>query len=135
MKLPAHGKVLTAIVGSYPKPRYVYPRSGRSLLDSFGGNSRLLGEVIDVFVQDAPRLAAQMKDAAVQGDRQALASTAHALKGSPGLFSKGGPYERASRLVQAARAGELSGVLAECNEAETEVAELIKDLVEYRNTL
>ena len=30
------GKVLTAIVGSYPKPRYVYPRNGRSLLDSFG---------------------------------------------------------------------------------------------------
>jgi 5-methyltetrahydropteroyltriglutamate--homocysteine methyltransferase len=28
--------VLTAIVGSYPKPRYVYPRNGRSLLDSFG---------------------------------------------------------------------------------------------------
>jgi 5-methyltetrahydropteroyltriglutamate--homocysteine methyltransferase len=30
------GKVLTAIVGSYPKPRYVYPQNGRSLLDSFG---------------------------------------------------------------------------------------------------
>ena len=30
------GKVLTALVGSYPKPRYVYPRNGRSLLDSFG---------------------------------------------------------------------------------------------------
>jgi 5-methyltetrahydropteroyltriglutamate--homocysteine methyltransferase len=28
--------VLTAIVGSYPKPRYVYPKNGRSLLDSFG---------------------------------------------------------------------------------------------------
>jgi 5-methyltetrahydropteroyltriglutamate--homocysteine methyltransferase len=27
---------LTAIVGSYPKPRYIYPRNGRSLLDSFG---------------------------------------------------------------------------------------------------
>jgi 5-methyltetrahydropteroyltriglutamate--homocysteine methyltransferase len=36
MKLSAHGGVLTAIVGSYPKPRYVYPRNGRSLLDSFG---------------------------------------------------------------------------------------------------
>lgn len=36
MKLPTHDKLLTAIVGSYPKPRYVYPRSGRSLLDSFG---------------------------------------------------------------------------------------------------
>jgi 5-methyltetrahydropteroyltriglutamate--homocysteine methyltransferase len=32
----AQRKVLTAIVGSYPKPRYVYPRNGRSLLDSFG---------------------------------------------------------------------------------------------------
>jgi 5-methyltetrahydropteroyltriglutamate--homocysteine methyltransferase len=36
MNLPVHGKVLTALVGSYPKPRYVYPRNGRSLLDSFG---------------------------------------------------------------------------------------------------
>jgi hypothetical protein len=33
---PGRGKVLTALVGSYPKPRYVYPRNGRSLLDSFG---------------------------------------------------------------------------------------------------
>ncbi len=32
----AQGKVLTATVGSYPKPRYVYGRNGRSLLDSFG---------------------------------------------------------------------------------------------------
>src|SRR5262249_51185768 len=32
----AQDKLLTAVVGSYPKPRYVYPRSGRSLLDSFG---------------------------------------------------------------------------------------------------
>ena len=29
-------KVLTAIVGSYPKPRTIYPKSGRALLDSFG---------------------------------------------------------------------------------------------------
>ena len=29
-------KLLTAIVGSYPKPRTIYPRSGRALLDSFG---------------------------------------------------------------------------------------------------
>ena len=34
--LLARDRVLTAIVGSYPKPRYVYPRNGRSLLDSFG---------------------------------------------------------------------------------------------------
>lgn len=32
----AQTRVLTAIVGSYPKPRYVYRQNGRSLLDSFG---------------------------------------------------------------------------------------------------
>jgi 5-methyltetrahydropteroyltriglutamate--homocysteine methyltransferase len=36
MRPQSNGKVLTAIVGSYPKPRYVYPRNGRALLDSFG---------------------------------------------------------------------------------------------------
>jgi 5-methyltetrahydropteroyltriglutamate--homocysteine methyltransferase len=33
---PTSPKVLTAIVGSYPKPRTIYRRSGRALLDSFG---------------------------------------------------------------------------------------------------
>ena len=36
MSHPDQSKVLTAIVGSYPKPRYVYRQNGRSLLDSFG---------------------------------------------------------------------------------------------------
>jgi 5-methyltetrahydropteroyltriglutamate--homocysteine methyltransferase len=36
MRPRSNGKVLTALVGSYPKPRYVYPKNGRSLLDSFG---------------------------------------------------------------------------------------------------
>jgi 5-methyltetrahydropteroyltriglutamate--homocysteine methyltransferase len=36
MAMRPQTKVLTAIVGSYPKPRYVYRRNGRSLLDSFG---------------------------------------------------------------------------------------------------
>ena len=36
MAMRAQTSVLTAIVGSYPKPRYVYGRNGRSLLDSFG---------------------------------------------------------------------------------------------------
>ena len=77
----------------------------------------------------------QMKDAAVRGDRDALASIAHALKGSLGLFSKAGPYEHVSRLVQSARAGELSGVLSACEEISTEVSHLLKELVEYRRSL
>lgn len=29
-------RILTAIVGSYPKPKYIYPKSGRQLLDNLG---------------------------------------------------------------------------------------------------
>lgn len=36
MTARTQSKVLTAIVGSYPKPRYIYRKNGRSLLDSFG---------------------------------------------------------------------------------------------------
>ena len=36
MAIRMQDKVLTAIVGSYPKPRSIYPQNGRSLLDSFG---------------------------------------------------------------------------------------------------
>jgi 5-methyltetrahydropteroyltriglutamate--homocysteine methyltransferase len=36
MTTRTQAKVLTAIVGSYPKPRYIYRQNGRSLLDSFG---------------------------------------------------------------------------------------------------
>jgi 5-methyltetrahydropteroyltriglutamate--homocysteine methyltransferase len=36
MATGTQAKVLTAIVGSYPKPRYIYRQNGRSLLDSFG---------------------------------------------------------------------------------------------------
>ena len=36
MKTQTPNGVRTAIVGSYPKPRYIYGRNGRSLLDSFG---------------------------------------------------------------------------------------------------
>jgi 5-methyltetrahydropteroyltriglutamate--homocysteine methyltransferase len=36
MAIRTQTRVLTAIVGSYPKPRYIYKQNGRSLLDSFG---------------------------------------------------------------------------------------------------
>lgn len=52
-------RVLTAIVGSYPKPESVYANSGRELLDSFGGGvfaerRREIGdEEFDALLDDA----------------------------------------------------------------------------------
>ncbi len=38
VKLREQTRLLTSIVGSYPKPKDIYPKSGRKLLDSFGSS-------------------------------------------------------------------------------------------------
>jgi two-component system sensor histidine kinase/response regulator len=106
-----------------------------SLLAGFGGNARLLGEVVDVFRQDAPRLVSQIREAAARDDAEALAAVGHTLKGSLGLFSKGNAYASASRLVQTARTGDLASAAAEVETLDAEVVQLLQELSEFRKTL
>jgi HPt (histidine-containing phosphotransfer) domain-containing protein len=53
-----------------------------------------------------------------------LASSAHALKGSAGLFGKQGAYETAKRLEQMGKSGDLTGAGASCAALEREMGEL-----------
>ncbi|HSL19987.1 MAG TPA: response regulator [Vicinamibacterales bacterium] len=108
------------------------PLDAATLVAEFGGNRALLAEVIDVFLEDAPRLVGRMKEAAATRDAAALGAAAHAMKGSVGLFSRGGAYQGASRLSQAARAGDLSDIDAACGEVDREVRRLIDALKEFR---
>jgi 5-methyltetrahydropteroyltriglutamate--homocysteine methyltransferase len=60
MKLPEQTKILTAIVGSYPKPPSVYPQSGKDLLDAFGSafakrREELGGAAFDALLDRAAR--------------------------------------------------------------------------------
>ena len=57
-------------------------------------------------------------------DGNALAASAHAIKGSIGLFVQGAAYEQARRLEQAAKSGNLAGAVGARAELEVEVAEL-----------
>ena len=86
------------------------PLDAGTLLAGFGGNRKLLGEVIDMYVADTPRLLDEARRAIACHDAAALAASAHALKGSMGLFAQAGAYEAARRLESAARAGEWAGI-------------------------
>jgi len=46
-------KVLTAIVGSYPKPKYIYAKSGRKLLDNLGFSFNVKNKNLDRACQEA----------------------------------------------------------------------------------
>ena len=99
-----------------------------ALLEDFGQNRTLLAEVITVFLAEAPGQLDALHAAADALDAGALASAAHALKGSVGLFAKGAAFEAARRLEQEARRGDLTHVDGRCAEIETELSRVCSDL-------
>jgi HPt (histidine-containing phosphotransfer) domain-containing protein len=106
-----------------------------ALLSGFSGNKKLLGEVIDVFLADSPGLMMAIRQAVAQHDRKALAASAHALKGSIGLFVQQDAYQTARGLERAAAGGDLTGVHETCATLEEEMAVLRERLGDLRKAL
>ncbi len=92
-----------------PAPRLPRKPSAATsaLLSNFGNDPALLGEVIDMVLFDSPATEREIHRAVTAGDTAAVASAAHALKGTVGLFMKAGAYEAAAELERAARHGEM----------------------------
>ena len=106
-----------------------------TLVASVGGNEALAGDLIDVFRADAPTLLATVTRSAVNGDRDALAAAAHALKGSVGLFTTGAAYETARRVEHVARDGTQETIDEACARLERDVVQVCADLAELRTLL
>src|SRR5688572_2322932 len=112
-------------VAAHEPPRLV---DGAALLAGFGGNASLLAEVVGVFLTDAPSMLERLRGAARAGDASALAATAHALKGSVGLFTDGEAFISAQRLEQIASSGNRAAIDAACADLEKAVAALTVEL-------
>jgi PAS domain S-box-containing protein len=105
-----------------------------TLLATFGGDRKLLGEVIAVFLEDTPKLLARIDAAASDRDATAIAGAAHALKGSIGLFLEGAAFDRAKALETAARNGDLPAVAETAPLVVREVEQLMRDLDDLRRS-
>ena len=79
------------------------------LLDSTGGDRAFLAELIDTYLDDAPRHIAALRRATAAGDATEVARAAHALKGASGSIGATGLSEQARSLEMAARGGDLDG--------------------------
>jgi len=106
-----------------------------ALLAGFNGDAKLVQDVAEVFLQDGPVMLARLRDAARNRDATALAATAHAIKGSAGLFSQGPAYRSARRLEERARAGDLTTADTLCADVEADVSRLMAELRDLRNEL
>lgn len=79
-------------------------------LERIGGDSDLLEEVAKLFLESAPELLADIHQAVLGRNAQALQHAAHTLKGSVGNFGAKAVFEAAFRLEKMGRTGELTGV-------------------------
>jgi CheY-like chemotaxis protein/HPt (histidine-containing phosphotransfer) domain-containing protein len=78
-----------------------------NLLARVGGDTSVLREVIELFLEDCPRLVAAIRDGLAAGDHDAVHRAAHALKGSAGNFDAKEITALAQRIEARAREGDL----------------------------
>jgi signal transduction histidine kinase/CheY-like chemotaxis protein/HPt (histidine-containing phosphotransfer) domain-containing protein len=100
-----------------------------ALLESVGGDKNLLLEIVGIFINsDAPRLTADLRDAAAKRDPRAVESAAHALKGLLGEL-------RAGRATEMARVLESSGRSGDLADLDSRVAALLAEMEKLKRQL
>jgi len=83
----------------------VFDREG--LLDRLGGDSELVDEIVGIFLESADEQIATVESAVADGDAHRVERSAHSLKGALLNIAAESVAERALRLEQAGRSGEL----------------------------
>ena len=84
------------------------------------GDQQLLQELVRVFLDDCPRLLADIRAAAAAGDAARLARAAHSFRGAVGNFAASVAEEAGLRLEQIGSGGDMSragGAVAELEQA------------------
>ena len=111
-------------------PKAVFDVQGT--LTRLGGDEELLSDMIGFFVEDAPRLLAELQGAIESRDTPAAKKSAHALKGL--ILGCGGVRagQAAQRVEHAATAEELDDLPPLVADLSTEIEELFEATLPYR---
>ena len=79
-------------------------------LSRVGGDAELLLEIAILFLEDYPKVIADLHDAAARGDALGVERTAHSLKGSVANFGAKGVMETALKIEDMGRARRIGEV-------------------------
>ena len=99
-----------------------------ALLKSFDGDRELVSMLAKVFADSFPGQLSELDDAVTRGDAEALASGAHALRGSVANFRAEAAVDAATRLEQLARTGDLSAADSALALLQNEIEQLREEL-------
>ena len=95
-----------------------------AIRDRVQGSTKLLDELIDLFLEQCDRLLAELRDAVGTSDSAGVVEAAHTLKGSVSNFAAPSATEAARRLEMLARNGDTAGLKPALDELEHEIAQL-----------
>lgn len=88
------------------------------LLESFGGDTGFMGEMLEAFFDDAPRQLEAARAGLATGDAEAVRRAAHSLKSNCATFGAPGLSAQCKELEMLAK----TGSLADGNERFTRIA-------------
>lgn len=98
------------------------------LLAQFGGDEEILREIAELFIEDAPRQLSEIQEAMARRDGDALARSAHSIKGAIGNFTESDAYDLALKLELLGRDKEFSRAEAVYGDLEKALDQLMSEL-------
>jgi CheY-like chemotaxis protein len=96
------------------------------------GDQVLLRQLIDLFLEDWPRIRNEIAAALARGDVEAVADSAHALKGAVGVFGAPRAEEIVRRLEGTARKGDRASAERAFRETQAELLRVCASLQRLR---
>ncbi|MFW5838250.1 MAG: Hpt domain-containing protein, partial [Desulfovibrionaceae bacterium] len=98
------------------------------LLDRYGGDKELVGELYRAFQEDAPVKLARLKEGRESGDLEAMGRMAHSLKGVAGVIFANRTMRLAAELQDSAMAGEAERSWELADRVGEAMAEVLEEL-------
>ena len=102
-------------------------------LAQLDGDRELLHDLVCLFAQETPPMLDKLREATNRGEVAVIERTAHTLKGSIGNFGAAQAFERASKLEQIARAGDLPQARQAFLELEAEIQRVLSAMENVRS--
>ncbi|MBX3414331.1 MAG: response regulator [Pirellulales bacterium] len=106
----------------------------QTALACVNGDAELLREIVGLFLDDAPRLIGELREAIDGADASSVRRVAHTIKNSVGYFGLKSTFERALELENMGRAAELAGADRAWQRLRSEVERLQPILAEFVNS-
>ena len=97
-------------------------------LDQLGGDQALLDEVVEIFLEEAPKHLAALRLAVAHGTAETIETNAHSLKGELGYLGVPEISQQAAQLEEMGRFNNVTGAASLFSQFEVDISGLFTSI-------